>query len=210
MKTIKPCSIICALALTVTAILMGCNSEAYETYSSTGSASSESSGISVESETSDESIVESESFVNDSLSIDPDKSQEPLDVSTSDFEPIYLPSAEYLLANGVKEEEGVSGIYDPGHPIFKVTIENRGDLAETGIQLVSMDYIEPYLHDYLNYYQPDGKYYYAKYVEDSYIESYNIPRFNVYIEELDLEIECLFIIDEHYYRFKSRFNPNGE
>ena len=131
--------------------------------------------------------------------------------SISSSDAIYLPSAEELMAHGVKDEEGVSGIDDPGgHPVYKVTIENIGDLADTEIQLIALDYIEPYLHEYLNYYQPDGKYYYAKYVEDSYIESYNIPRFNVYIEELDLEIECMCILSEHYYRFKSRFNPDWE
>ncbi len=161
-----------------------------------------------ESASTDVTVSEVLSSPEESISV-PSSDSEPESLSSSDA--IYLPSAEELFTHGVKDEEGVSGIDDPGgHPVYKVTIENIGDLADTEIQLIALDYIEPYLHEYLNYYQPDGKYYYAKYVEDSYIESYNIPRFNVYIEELDLEIECMCILSEHYYRFKSRFNPDWE
>ena len=134
------------------------------------------------------------------------KEKEEIEESTASFVSISEKSdEEELVAIG---PTGPTEIEE--NPVYRVTITNRGDLYDTGIQGPAMDYIEPYLNEYFNYYLQDGNHYEATYVKDSYIASYNIPRFNVYIEDLDLEIECMYIIDEQYYRFKSRFNPDGE
>ena len=134
------------------------------------------------------------------------KEKEKIEESTTSFVSISENSdEEELVATG---PTGPTEI-DDGYT-YRVTITNIADLTATGIQTIALDCIEPYLNEYFNYYLQDGNHYDAVYVADSYIESYNIPQFQVYIEELDLEIDCMCILSEKYYRFRSRFNPEWE
>ena len=134
------------------------------------------------------------------------KEKKELEESTTSFVSISEKTdEEELVATG---PTGPAEI-DDGY-LYRVTITNISDLTATGIQTIALDYIEPYLNEYFNYYLQDGNHYNAVYVADSYIDSYNIPQFTVYIEDLDLEIDCMCILSEKYYRFRSRFNPDWE
>ena len=92
----------------------------------------------------------------------------------------------------------------------RVMIENLDELAKAGLTINGLDYLEPYLTQYFDYYLQNGTNYYGKYVEDSFRSDYNFPSFTIYVEDLDLEIDCIYIIYQNLYRFTSRFNPDGK
>lgn len=92
----------------------------------------------------------------------------------------------------------------------RVMVDNMGVLFDEGIQTAALDYLELYLNEYFNFYLDNGTNYIAEYVEGTFVPDLNFPTFHIYIEELDLDIQCVYITSKEYYRFTSRFNPNGE
>lgn len=122
------------------------------------------------------------------------------------FTSIEEPESSYLVAD---ETVGIPPLDMSENP-YRVMLSNPGDLLDLGIQYDAFDYLEPYLNEYFNYYLDNGTNYFAEYVEDTFVPDINFPTFHIYIEELDLDIECVYITSKEYYRFTSRFNPNGE
>lgn len=88
----------------------------------------------------------------------------------------------------------------------RIAIKNKSVLADTSLPSYGYKTLEAYLTEYFNYYWDTGTNYYAEVVEDSFQEDYNLPSFKLYVEELDLEIECIWYSSRQIYHFYSRFN----
>ena len=89
----------------------------------------------------------------------------------------------------------------------RIAILNKSVLADTTLPSYGLKTLEAYLTEYFDYYWDTGVNYYAEVVEDSFKGDYNLPSFNLYVEELDLEIECIWYSSRQVYHFYSRFNP---
>lgn len=89
----------------------------------------------------------------------------------------------------------------------RVLILNMSELGDSSLPDIALQSLQPYLSDYLNYYWDNGVNYEGVIVEDSYKEDFNLPSFHVYIEEIDLDIECIYHTTRHFYYMYSRLNP---
>lgn len=124
-------------------------------------------------------------------------------------------STTSVIANDVLDqkqfqEEPITQTPADDEYVYRVSIDNMRELADTGIIPEALDYIEPYLDQYFAYYLGTEDRYSAVYVKDTYKQIYDSYEFKVYVEELDLEIDCIYVASEKYYFLESRFNPNGE
>lgn len=88
----------------------------------------------------------------------------------------------------------------------RIAIKNKSVLADTSLPSYGYKTLEAYLTEYFNYYWDTGTNYYAEVVEGSFQADYNLPSFRLYVEELDLEIECIWYSSRQVYHFYSRFN----
>ena len=84
----------------------------------------------------------------------------------------------------------------------RVTIVNLDNYA--------VDSLEDYLDRYFDYYLANGMKYEGSIIKDSYKYNINFPSFKIYVSELDLEINCLYIVARNRYRFDSALSEETE
>lgn len=102
------------------------------------------------------------------------------------------------------------GEYDiQSHP-DRLLIKNKSILADTTLPSYGYKTLDAYLTEYFDYYWDNGTNYYAEIVEDSFEGDYNLPSFKIYVEELDLEIRCVWYSSRQVYHFYSRLNQEEE
>lgn len=92
----------------------------------------------------------------------------------------------------------------------RIIIRNKAILMDTTLPTYAYKTLEEYLTQYMDYYWDNGINYYGEVVEDSFKEDYNLPSFKIYVEDIDLEIECEYYVSREMYLFYSRFNPEHE
>jgi len=88
----------------------------------------------------------------------------------------------------------------------RIAIKNKSILADTSLPSYGYKTLEAYLTEYFDYYWDNGTNYYAEVVENSFQADYNLPSFKLYVEELNLEIECIWYSSRQVYHFFSKFN----
>lgn len=118
-----------------------------------------------------------------------------------------IPDDDLALTSQGTMAEGEYNILE--HP-YRLLIKNRAILAETTLPTYGLETLEPYLTEYFDYYWDNGTNYYAEIIEGSFKEDYNLPSFKIYVEDLELEIECVWYSSRQIYHFYSRFNPEGQ
>lgn len=89
----------------------------------------------------------------------------------------------------------------------RVIIHNMSELADSSLSNEALVSLQDYLTDYMNYYWDTDDTFDGVIVEDSYKDDFNLPSFHVYIEEIDLDIECIYHTTRHFYYMYSRLNP---
>ncbi len=89
----------------------------------------------------------------------------------------------------------------------RVMITNLSVLANTSIPTAAIYSLQEYLTMYLDYYLETNTTYEGTIIEDTVKDSNISPSFHVYIEEIELDIECLFHPTRKLYYLYSRLNP---
>lgn len=90
----------------------------------------------------------------------------------------------------------------------RVRVLNMNVLGPTSLPDIAFQTLPEYLTQYFDYYMNDKTKYTAVILEDTIKDDYNLPSFHLYIEDLDLDIECIYYSSRGFYYFFSRLNPD--
>lgn len=101
-------------------------------------------------------------------------------------------------------------------------LRNEGEVEEARVKVLNMSLLDNIslpseageilidnLNDYMNYYDNTGSSYEGVIMEDTLKDDFIMPSFHVYIEEIDLDIECLYHTTRDFFFLYSRYNPEG-
>lgn len=123
-----------------------------------------------------------------------------LKIQSTELTPIatILPE-EMDLSQTVSEKDEMLSDYP-----YRVKVSGMANIAEV-LPDDACYMLEPYLSQYINYYDKNTENYNAEIVPDSYNEDLNWPSFHVtvHIEDTDIDVKCIYWICGKYYDFYS-------